>query len=241
MSERSLKIRGGGVLEGGEYDVPINVFGSLKVNGDLICKSIDCAGSILVNGDMEAEEYINVQGSIVADDMESRGDIRINGGAKINGDITSEAEVEINGGVQIEGDLNCGKLKLKGGAVIQGDMNVRDDCEINGGIRVNGDVRVDGDMIIKLSGHGDSEIDGSIEAGNDLIVTREKGDARLIAKDDISANGLIKLEHTEVVGNLKAREIYLGSEVVVRGNIYYIENIERSNEAKVYGEIIKIT
>jgi len=240
MNNRALIIRGGGVLQGGEYDVPIKVFGGLKVNGDLIAKSLECAGSVVIDGDAEFSDNLVVRGSIVANDLVINGDCSINGGARIHGDLECSGDVEIHGGIRIEGDLKCSELRISGGIMIMGDISVNEDCVVNGGLKVEGDLEVKESLTIKLSGRGISEVKGEIKIGENLKVFSENEKSRFIVHDEVNVGNEAYLEYTEIRADLKARSVFLGRYAIVRGDIYYIDRVNLDPTAKVEGKLIRI-
>ena len=241
MRERALIIRGGGFLGSGRYDVPVKVFGSLKIEGDVSLASLECHGSIIVNGSAEILGNLIVNGSILSKDITVRSNSLIRGGAKIDGDFACLGNTEIRGGILVSGDIRCTKLKMKGGVSLAGDLVIKENCSLEGGLKVSGDTEVDGDLIIKLSSHGTNVVEGDMKIGGNLKVLKTKGIPKLIIHGHVSVEGEAHLEFTEVRKDLSARGIYLGPNTVVHGNVYYLDKIELDPTAKVKGEAIKIS
>ncbi len=240
MSERALIIRGGAVIDGGEYEAPIKVYGSLKVNGDIKARSLECYGSIMIDGEAKIDEFMIVKGSIIANDIRIRGDLELSGGAKITGDINCGGKIKAMGGIQITGDIDCSDLEINGGIKVQGDLSTVGNCKIKGGVKIDGDITAGENIIILLSGSGISIVNGSMKAGESIIVRREKGELKMVIKDDLEAGNKIELEYSEVEGDVKAENVQLGKEVIIYGDVYYKNEIEMNEEVKIEGELVKI-
>ena len=236
-----LVIRGSGTILEGEYDIPVKVYGSLKVDGDFIVKSLECYGTANIEGDLEVEEDLKVRGSLKTNDLVINGNCSISGGVKILGDLECSGKIELDGGADMDGDLECSYLVVKGGLRTSGDIKVSNDCEIHGGIRVGGDMRIEGTLVMDVSGRGRTRIEGNVEVNRDLEIKTRDEETKIIIDGDIVVYGTANIENTEIAGVLKATNIILGKNVLVKNDVYYVEKIDTDPASKIIGKVIRIS
>ena len=240
MSDEILVIRGSSTLYEGEYDFPVKVYGSLKVIGDFLVRSLECYGSANIEGDLVIEEDLVVTGALMANNVTVNGNCSISGGVNILKDLECIGELELDGGARIAGDLKCSHLVVNGGLLVFGDIEVNNDCEICGGIRIEGDMRIGRSLVMNVSGKGEIRVKGDIRVGENLEIKAKDDEAKAIIGGDVIVQEDAIIEHTQILGELKATNVFLGKETIVKNDVYYVEEIKIDLSAKVMGRIIKI-
>jgi cytoskeletal protein CcmA (bactofilin family) len=133
---------------------------------------------------------------------------------------------------------------LKGNKLI-GDINVICDLELSGDIEGNIISKTDSNIVIKGSCSGDIEtkggkvdiegsmLQGNIKAGHDVIITGKFNGGEIVSEGKIYING-------ECTGRLEGKEIEIGPNAKVKGELLYKENISIARGASIEGQVLQV-
>ncbi len=140
-------------------------------------------------------------------------------------------------------ESNTSNTILKGNKII-GDINIICDLELNGDIEGNIISKTDSTIIIKGSCSGDIEtkggevdiegsmLQGNIKAGSDVIITGKFNGGEVVSEGKIFING-------EFTGRMEGKEIEIGPNAKVNGELSYRENISIARGAAIEGQVFQ--
>lgn len=122
LGEKNLIISGSATVAGGTFD-KVQVSGSAKIDGDIICQRFEANGAAKTNGNIESDF------------------IQINGACKVNGNCSFN-KMQVNGSTSVSGNSMGGDIEVNGSAKFIGDINAKY-CEISGSVTIEGSVYSD--------------------------------------------------------------------------------------------------
>lgn len=121
--KKNLTISGSGSAPGGCYeDVKIN--GSGKIQGDIICKSIDINGSGRLSGDAKASSIV-ISGSGVIERNAIAESLMVNGSCRIDGNVSGE-RIQVNGRGKFNRDVHGEQVRVSGILTVGGELEAED-------------------------------------------------------------------------------------------------------------------
>ncbi len=233
--KNDLVIHGSGSAAGGTYE-NIDISGSGKVNGDIICDSIQGSGSSVFNGDIKAVSIdLSGSGKIIGN-IECM-DLNVSGSAKIDGTVTVK-NIDISGSVALSNDLIGKNIDIHGSLTVGGhcesdDLNVQGSFKIGGLLNAeNIEIKMNGDCSAKEIGCGSISVKRGTGGLSKLFKMRgHQLETVSIEGDDIY------LENT-IADVVRGSNVYIGLGCVIK-RVEHLDDVEVSNDAKV-GETIKV-
>ena len=210
----NVSISGAGVVGSGEYD-NVSGSGSVKINGNIKCKSFSCSGSAKALGNIECA-----------------GKLKVSGAFKAEGTIKAD-ELSCAGAAKCEKSLEARILKISGAASVGGDCSA-EKASFAGVIKINGLLNAE-EIEITLDGrNNDSEISS---IGGSVVTVESRSNMRLFKRinsylntDTIEADK-VELEYT------KAKVVRTIDAIIGKGcrieTLEYSGNAEISNKASV--------
>jgi len=219
--EKHISVSGSAKISGGKVDKSIRISGSGKINGDLECNeltssgSLEGSGNITVHGDISSSGTFNVAGFLYGDESAD-----FAGSAQVGNIVTIQGSL-VASGTFIGGNFVRGEqgITLSGSSDINGNLSSEKSININGSTEIEGNVVAEDVIIGNLEKIRKQHyrIHGSIFAKNDVNVIR-----------------------TQVERDIKGRNVKIGRGSEIFGNVYYVENIEIDEKAKLANEPIQI-
>jgi cytoskeletal protein CcmA (bactofilin family) len=219
--EKHISISGSANISGGQVNKSIRISGLGKINGDLECHGLTLSGSlkgsgnVTVHGDLSSSGSFNVAGFLYGDE---------------NADFAGTTQV--GNIISIQGSL-VASGRFKGGNFVRGDQGV----ELSGSSDINGNLSSEKSINIE----GSTNIEGNVVAEDINIGIPEK-----IKKQHYRVHGSILAKNnvdvirTHVVGDIKGKNVTIGRGTEILGNVYYVDNIEIDNKAKLANEPTQI-
>lgn len=234
----------------------VEVSGSLSVAKDAVIGVIEVSGSARVGGSLEANE-VHVSGSLDVGECRVRDLLCLSGSLRSRGSVTAKY-AEISGECLVDGVFDVEEAEISGGLRASEALGVK--WRVSGSIRTKGNVKVD-DLEIELGGA--SRVGGVI-IGRTVKVRRGrktrgfKAGVLLSAISRISRIGIaipsmhaklscrgIEAEEVYIEGvecdYVKGKIVVIGPDSVVRKRVEYTEKVEISPQARVEGEIVKVS
>ncbi len=223
----NASIAGAGSIGGGTYN-KIDISGSGKAHGDIICADFDSSGSAKVEGNLTCSGKVDVSGAF-----------------KVVGNLSCDS-LDGSGSVKITGNTDATKIDISGALSVGGDCSA-EFVEITGGVSVGGLLNAENIDIIISQAVG-SKI-GQIGGGSITIKSRNGSFGKVLFIFPIGhKNGgyletsLIEADRVEIE-NVKADMIRTIDAVIGDGceigTLEYSGEIEISENAKV-DNIVKI-
>ena len=210
-----IKISGSGAVGSGEYD-EIKASGSLKLFGEVKCKSLSLSGAL--KGECR---------------LECLGDFKISGSASFTDSITAK-NIKIAGSFKTKGEINCDELTVHGAIKTENGISANEKAEIHGEIKSNALIKA---KSVNITFNGKSsvpEIRGkaiSLKPKKFLKAFRRNTEANSIDGEEIT----LEYVNSERVSG---RDVKIGKRCRV-DLVEYSEKIEISPRAKV-GRTVKI-
>jgi len=221
-----MKISGSGTLSG-KIDDHISVSGSAKISGDFECNGFRTSGSLRGLGNLT-----------VHGDIKSSGSFRVMGALYGSGNAKFSGSTTVEGGVEIKGELgNSGSLRS--GEDIEALQGIRlsGSTKVGGGLFSQKNITIDGSTTIRGDINGDNVYIG-VHA---VVIGRKKTRRPYIVDGSIIAANNVEIYNSLVIGDVKGRNVKIGSRTDISGNVYYIDNIEVDAKATLANDPIQIT
>lgn len=231
----SLDIEGLGNYPGGEFD-RVNISGKGKINGDLICKSLDISGMATIEGNVIGERINTtglgkIRGNIMSDEID------VSGSLECYQDVTAK-ELNLAGMFKAKQCLKVDKVHIMGMLTTEGDISGEE-------IRCEGMIKCDGFLnceVLEVTARGQSKLNEvgaatvKIAGGPSIInelfgkflpefIRENKFVAKVIEGDNI------ELENCEVKV-VRGKNIKIGSRCKI-GLVEYSDNYEVSPDTVV--------
>lgn len=260
-SYKNLIISGSASVAGGTFD-RVNISGSAKIDGDIICKKFEANGAAKANGNIESD-YIEINGAVKINGNCSFNEMQVNGTTSISGD-SNGGDIEVNGSAKFIGNINAKCCEISGSISVEGSissdeiksqgmLNVSKDCEgekihLAGGFRVDGlingeEIEIKSGWSSRASSIGGKKItikEGYGFGGLGILISSVKkiftGESALVNCDSIEGDD-IYLENTSAK-IVRGKNIVLGKNCNIQ-KIEYTENFQNNYESTV-GEVINI-
>ena len=164
-----IEISGSGKIAAGHYG-KVEISGSGRCDGDIICTKCDVAGSMKTEGSITAEEKIDISGSFKGKGNITCRDFEVAGSATVEGTIETSGKTDISGSLRC-GSLSCGRVSIAG--LIKAEGNVEaEQAEFDGGGEIKGLLNAE-NIRIRLAGKPESFRAGSI-GGSRILAMRAK-------------------------------------------------------------------
>ncbi len=213
-----MKISGSGKLSEGKIDENLQSSGSVRLQGDFECMGLRSSGSLRGAGNLT-----------VHGDVKSSGSFRLAKHLRGDGNGRFSGSTTVVGAILIEGVL-----------VNSGSLSVGLKVEAQGGIRFSGSSRIQRGVFSQnnIIIDGTTTINGDVQ-GYDVFIGHERRFTRKLFKQPYKISGSIlakdnaELIGTYVGGDVRGMNVIIGIGTEVSGTVYYVNNIEIHNKAKV--------
>ncbi len=217
--EGFAKIPAGKILQ----DIKISGFG--KIGGNFECDSLHTEGllrskgNLVINGDFKCEGAFTCKGKLKCEQ-----DVHIEGATSIR------ESVNVKGSIHIEGAFKCkDHLRAIKGALFAGSTKVKGDLSSRGTIKILGRGKISGNVV------GENVI---IKKSDNVKLPFSK---RSIIAGDIAVKEKVSVNHIKVLGEIQGRNVHIGENSEIQGNVFYVDEIEISPDAQLIHEPVKIS
>ncbi|GAY75500.1 polymer-forming cytoskeletal protein [Sporolactobacillus inulinus] len=133
-AEKNLSLSGNGSVAGGQYN-KVQINGSGKVHGDLMCRSIEINGYGRISGAAKAAQ-VTINGSAVIDQQLSAESVIINGSCKVEGDVHGE-RIQIDGRTKVLGAMRGDYVRSSGLLSVEKNLE-SEELAVTGPLKVGG-------------------------------------------------------------------------------------------------------
>ena len=213
------KIPAGKILQ----DIKINGFG--RIDGNFECDSLHTEGllrskgNLVIHGDFKCEGAFTCKGKLKCEQ-----DVHIEGATSIR------ESVNVKGSIHIEGAFKCkDHLRAIEGAFFAGSTTVKGDLLSRGTIKILGRGKISGNVV------GENVI---IKKSNDVNILFSK---RSLITGDIAVKEKVSVDNIKVLGEIQGRNITIGENSEIHGNVFYVDEINISSNAHLLHEPVKIS
>lgn len=224
----NASIAGAGSIGSGTYN-KIDICGSGKANGDIICADFDASGSAKVDGNLTCSGTVDVSGAFKVEGNLSCGSLDGSGAVKITGGVVAK-EVDVSGSFDVGGDCEAEEVDIRGTVEIEGLLNAETidlSLESIGGNCKVGQIGGGSITIKPRSGAG----------GKFLFFFAKNGHADSHLETTLIEADRVELENV-IADTVRTIDAVIGDECEI-GTLEYRGEIEISENAKI-GNIVKI-
>ncbi len=242
-------------------DGPVIINGSLRVEGDLECQKLNTAGSLLIRKDLVVLDKATISGRLEVD-----GQSKIGGPLVVAGRLTAGQDITCTKKIKISGKTSVGGELISGDSIKIGGDLVAKKLLSTGAIKLVGKIEVEEDVVCKSFTSkygGESKIGGDLKAETVRIGRPAMNTVKVIA-NGVDLSGLIntvvssfvtgggarmsvrnivgdtvEINQIDVRGDIRARNVKLGSDVSVEGAVYYRENLSVPSGVEVASEKVE--
>ncbi|MHA1916126.1 MAG: hypothetical protein ACW986_17125 [Promethearchaeota archaeon] len=237
-NEKRAQISSSGSLK--EFEEHISIFGSGKISGGKVNKSIRLSGSGRINGDLECNGLTSSGSLKGSGNLTAHGDISSSGTFSIAGFLYGDEGAEFSGSttvgnvIKVQGSLTASG-SFKAGHFVTSDKVIK----FSGSSNINGNLTAEENIII----NGSTIIEGNVVASDVLFggsgaIKLKKQHYRVQGR--IHAKNNIEIIKTHVEGDVRGKTVKIGLGTEILGNVYYVDIIEVDKKAKLAHEPIKI-
>ncbi len=169
VTEKSpLIINGSGTAGGGTYG-KVQINGSGKIVGDIVCDSFHINGSGTVQGTLRADDgHINGSGKVTG--AVEAGTFTISGSGHLGADVCG-GTLRISGSGKVDGKVSVHEVHIEGSAKLGGSCEA-EDVHIEGAAHIGGNCQS-----ARFRGRGSFTVDGLLNADDiqiDLVHARSR-------------------------------------------------------------------
>ena len=224
----NASIAGAGSIGSGTYN-KIDIHGSGKANGDIICTDFDASGSAKVDGNLTCSGTVDVSGAFKVEGNLSCGSLDCSGAVKITGGVVAK-EVDVSGAFHVGGDCEAEEVDIRGAVEIEGLLNAET-------------------IDLSLESNGRNSKVGQIGGGSVTIARRGGASGKFLFIFSLGGHAYSRLETTVIEADrveleyvtadtVRTIDAKIGDECEI-GTLEYSGEIEISENAKI-GNIVKI-
>jgi cytoskeletal protein CcmA (bactofilin family) len=216
--------------------------GLAKIPAGKILQDIKISGFGRIDGDFECDG-LHTEGL-----LRSKGNLVIHGDFKCEGAFTCKGKLKCDQDVHIEGATSFREgVYVKGALHIEGAFKCRDNIRAIKSALFAGSTKVKGDLsshgTIKIFGRG--RIYGNVVGENVIIEKSDKVklpfSRRSLITGDIAVKGNITIDNIKVIGEIQGRNVHIGENSEIQGNVFYVDEIDISSGALLMHEPVKIS
>ncbi len=222
-----------------EYEEHISISGSAKISGGKINKSIRVSGSGKINGDLECNGLTSSGSLKGSGNLNAHGDVSSAGTFNIAGFLYGDDDADFSGSTQI-GNL----VNIQGTLIATGSFKAGHFVRGEQGVTFSGSSTINGNLSSgkKINIEGRTYIEGNVVAEDIFIgaleTIRKKQHYRI--HGSVLAKNIINIARVHVEGDVKGRDVTIGKGSEILGNVYYVDNLEINEKAKLSNEPIQI-
>ena len=204
-------------------DIKINGFG--KIDGDFECDSLHTEGLLRSKGNLVLHGDFKCEGAFFC-----KGNLKCEQDVHIEGATTIRESVNVKGSLHIEGAFKCKDriLAIKS-ALFEGSTKVKGDLSSHGSIKIYGRGKILGNIV------GENVI---IEKSNNVKLPFSK---RSLITGDIAVKENVSVNNIKVLGEIQGRNVHIGENSEIQGNVFYVDEIKISSDALLMHEPVKIS
>ncbi len=227
----------------------MSISGSASISGDLVVVgTTKISGRISIDGDAKFGDKISISGKFNSDGNTFCTDI-----LRSSGKFSTSKDLVLGNNASITGKLNAQSIRSNSPLSISGKMNVENDVLAKEFISSGGISTIGGNLQAELieiakEYRMKSTNDKSKEVGEGIpdlgsfisklvtsfipsVIEKEKPGEFLVMGDIRGSN--IDISHTHIKGDIVGRDIIIGPEVVVEGEIQYVNSIDAPEGYKI--------
>jgi len=213
------KIPAGKILQ----DIKINGFG--KIDGDFECDSLHTEGLLQSKGNLVLHGDFKCEGAFFC-----KGKLKCEQDVHIEGATTIRESVNVKGSLHIEGAFKCkDRIRAIKSALFEGSTKVKGDLSSHGSIKIYGRGKILGNVV------GENVI---IEKSNNVKLPFSK---RSLITGDIAVKENVSINNIKVLGEIQGRNVHIGENSEIQGNVFYVDQIDISSDAQLIHEPVKIS
>lgn len=235
--KKNLSISGSGSAPGGCYE-DVKISGSGKIQGDLICNSININGSGRITGDAKASNVV-ISGSAVVEKRLIAESIIVNGSCKAEEDVSGE-RIQINGRGKVLGSIHGENVRVSGILSVDGDLEA-EEVIAEGPVKIGGlcsaeriDIALSGMAShIKEIGCGTLNVHSRFTSALFGQLLNAFSKRKLIA-DTIEGDDIV-LEDTEAKV-VRGNRVSIGAGCSI-GRVYYKSDYKKDDKAAVQSAV----
>ncbi len=236
---KSMKVSGRGVVAGGHYDV-VKGSGSVRIDGDLVARSVDISGSVTTDGGLRSAR-VKISGKAAVNGDVDVLEGRASGSFRIGRSLNVKNEAQFSGALTVGGDLTGTRIHGSGSLRVGGEIAL-DRLEWSGSVNCPGLVSADA-VDIRLSG---SSVVGELAGSVIQIGTSPSSESwwawiNLSRKRKMSAGEIsgddIKLEYTDA-RLVRGDRVIIGRECRIQ-RVEYRQSLDIHEDSSV-GERTKV-
>jgi predicted acyltransferase (DUF342 family) len=200
----------------------------------------------------------HIKDNVECNGLQASGSLSGPGGFIVHGDIKSSGSFHIGGFLQGDNDAKFSgsasigqKILLKGNLNISGSFRAGDNVSALSGLKSSGSASISGDLMSEkeIILAGSARVSGNIQ-GEDILIGNKSFSIgrRIFGKigypyriyGNIKGKNNVVILRTRVTGDIVGRNVKIDEYSYVKGNVYYVDNIEIHPKAKVLIKPVQI-
>jgi len=264
LTEDTLKFSGSAHLKGGKINKNVKISGSGRIEGDIECIDLKCSGSLTAHGNLMLFGNLKSSGSFTSDgSIKARGNVKFSASANIGENLLAGGSTESSGSFRCNGYLKTGRdIKMSGSTIIgdfidsegylkcSGSLSCVNQVIALSGVDLSGGAQIGG----HLTSAKNIEISGRFEVGKnvqgyDISLNFEKSffgkilskKKKSIVEGSVLGLNQVELDNIFVNGDVAGDTINIGPSSIIKGNVFYVSDIEINEEAQISNKPVKIT
>ena len=215
----------------------INVAGRLEASEDLIAESITIAGSIDIAGHIECSR-LSIAGSCKARDMEVRDRGKVSGRLVVRENIGG-GELKVAGLLKTPKSVKLRELKLSGKLDVGGTV----ECDYIE-LKLSSNSRADSIRAREILMERSKEREIRVQLFGIDLINISRRIARRRVKPVLRVHEVVA-DHIEIYdiileGKLRGGSIIVGEGAVIKGDVYYTEDIAVDERATILGRVERV-
>ncbi|MHA1674909.1 MAG: hypothetical protein ACTSYI_14935 [Promethearchaeota archaeon] len=217
LDPKPWKIQGYTKLPAGQFLQDLNIDGLVVFEGDFECDNLNgnglarAKGNLLLHGNLSHDGLFIGKGSLQCDE-----NVSISGLVRVRDKIIVQKSLHIGG-------------KFKS----DGDVSVNENASFDGSMKIKGNLVVGQ----KLKFSGRTIVKRNLKA-NSIIFSKPKNSPSLFNLKskifgDVHADEILEIYNCVIKGNIKAKNVILGENTVVKGAITYSQSISKASNVRI--------
>jgi cytoskeletal protein CcmA (bactofilin family) len=204
----------------------IHISGSSTIDGNLECNDLNISGhshglgNLVVHGKFHNSGLFTNDGHLIVErNFHSSGSSTIKGNLTLQGDLKSTGMFNSHGNTYFQQNIDSSGVSRYYGHVV-GENSFKN----------TGVLTVKGHLIVP-----------QIQCVQDSAFGFLKSLLRSTIEGSIVAQNYAELRHVNVNGDIIGKTVKIGSNCMVKGNIFYVENLELKDDSEILGKKVQIT
>ena len=221
-----MKISGSTSFSGQKIDDDLISSGSVRLQGNFECIGLRSSGAFRGGGDLTVHGDIRSSGAFrLASNLIGDGNAKFSGSTRVGGALTIRGALSNSGSLRVGGKVECQEgVRFTGSSRVHGSVSSQKTIVIDGTARIEGGIK-----------------GGEVYIGHERLFSRKllrqpyKVGGSILAKENVELIG------TYVGGDVRGTDVKIGIGTEISGTVYYVNNIEIHNKAKINHGPIQIT